>query len=249
MARRIEGLRTGLHTPEKALRAEGLEGKVTVQALVAAAKPHDLKNPGYLSRDELARGAADLKAALAPEGRGAQGHRPDQPGGGHAGGPGPEGRGAGPGGPLRDPRLLGGHPRHAREGLPPGERVLLRDPAPPHPLRVLGPPHPRRAAGGPERRAGRPGGEGGPPGAPRRRQRPAGERGPQGLRLLPGPAPPGGPPARRADRVPGDPAASASPRCWWRAPTSSARWLTWTWGPASATSWASARAPPWPRWR
>lgn len=67
MARRIDGLRTGLHTPEQALRAEGLEGKVTVQALVAAAKPHDLKNPGYLSRDELARGAADLKAALPPK--------------------------------------------------------------------------------------------------------------------------------------------------------------------------------------
>jgi hypothetical protein len=48
----------------KALQQHGLEGKVTPKQLAEVAKKYDDKNVGYISGDEFAKAAVDLKATL-----------------------------------------------------------------------------------------------------------------------------------------------------------------------------------------
>jgi len=56
----------------KVLKEHGLEGKVTPEQLAEAAAPHDIKNKGYISKDEFTLAAAELERSLADDPGGQQ---------------------------------------------------------------------------------------------------------------------------------------------------------------------------------
>lgn len=58
------GVKLSTRVAGDVLRARGLEGRATVDDLKQAAAPLDVEGPGYLSRDELERGASALAERL-----------------------------------------------------------------------------------------------------------------------------------------------------------------------------------------